>query len=444
MRRPWKKIIGVILSAATIAGGVAIWQTGIDENQLANIWIDSNGGTCTDNPNLVAYNDDAACGTFDAANDTADNGDIIYVKTGTAYAGETLSGTNGRTAMATIAAEPNTSRIQFSSDLTLGSIGGDGPDWLTIRGVQCGSDTTSFTNNVNLNIFDQSNDLVIDDWDCPSFDLFDSSRVTIKNSDWGPCSSLAGVRACLSRIAQANMTILASDVTIEDSVFHDIWCGAGDASACDLAHTDGLAVFGSNNLTLRRVKFYRNDITNIRFQDNTTTGRSNTNVLIENSWFQKPCAATTGTNCSGGLNANAIDIDNPSANFVLRFNSFADQSYFQCIGVGASCGTAAQPMISRGNIYSIQAGFCGQTNVQHFYNATNDWGGYTGGACVGSTGDVNGVFPTYVNSANSAAVDFHLSGAAGPADGLVTAGCIATDIDGQARSSTCDAGSDER
>jgi hypothetical protein len=434
-------LLGTSVGAGVIVSGTPV----VVGSDTANIWVDSNGGTCVDNASLTAYVDADACSTFDAANDTCDNGDIVYVKTASAYAGETLSGTNGRTSACTIEPEPDTADIQFSSDFTFGVSDGNGPDWLTIRHVQCGSDPTAFQNSVDLLVWANSNDLTFDDWDCPSFDFFGASRVLIENSDWGPCGSLTD--KCVPRIAMGSTSgvdVIPTDVTIEDSNIHDIWCGGGDASACAARHTDGLAVFGSDNLTLRRVKFWKNDITNIRFQNNTSTGTPNTDVLIENNWFGGPCTTTTPTNCTGGINANAFDIDNEAANFTLRFTSFQNQTRPQCSDLpsaGTDCGTAANPAVFLGNIYSVNASFCGYTQVTRSYNAENGWGAYGGPACSG-TGNVFGTFPDYVTP--TGIVDFHLD-AAGIADDLVASGCIATDIDLAARAgSNCDAGSDER
>jgi hypothetical protein len=60
---------GVLVVAGVLIGGGS-YVIG-DGGATANIWVDSNGGTCVDNASLTAYVDADACGTLDAANDIA-------------------------------------------------------------------------------------------------------------------------------------------------------------------------------------------------------------------------------------------------------------------------------------------------------------------------------------------------------------------------------------
>jgi hypothetical protein len=102
------------LLGTSVGGGITILAppSGAVDPGTANIWVDADGGTCADNASLVAYDTAVACATLDAANDVADNGDIVMVKGGT-RAPETLSGSNGRTGLATFT-EP------AGEDVTLG------------------------------------------------------------------------------------------------------------------------------------------------------------------------------------------------------------------------------------------------------------------------------------------------------------------------------------
>ncbi len=57
----------------------------------ANLWVDGNGGTCARQATAGAYVDTASCGTFDAAWDAAQSGDLIVVRAGS-YGAQNVSG----------------------------------------------------------------------------------------------------------------------------------------------------------------------------------------------------------------------------------------------------------------------------------------------------------------------------------------------------------------
>jgi hypothetical protein len=412
---------------------------------LANIWMDSDGGTCVDNASLVAYATATACGSLDAVNDICDNGDVAYVKTAVAYGGQSVSGDGGRTTSTdcVIAAEPSTGRMQFSGDIGIGSDGSrpNNPEHLTIRGVQCGADTTSYTNEVMLVMFDVD-DVLIDDWECTAIGGYGISDTTIDNSDLGPCSSSTTPdRSCLTQIAFGEGT--EANVTFEDTVIHDIWCGGGDAGECAANHTDGMEVTGANGFTLRRVKMYRNDITNVRFQ-NCCGNPAWTGIKIENSQFGRPCISDTGGICSVGLRNDSLNIDTSSPSSWIKGTSFTDEGSITCSG-GTGGGTGASPFLFVGNIISISGTQCGYANTTWTYNAMSAESGYGGGACSG-TGNVLGTHPAFVQGSDTSALfDLHLTGVAALADNIVDSGsCLATDYDVASRGSPCDAGADER
>lgn len=75
----------------SLAGGYAIYTSFAATPTMAHLWIDSSGGSCTRQASPVAYNDGAACSTFQAAWTVASSGDTIVVKAGS-YGGQTISG----------------------------------------------------------------------------------------------------------------------------------------------------------------------------------------------------------------------------------------------------------------------------------------------------------------------------------------------------------------
>lgn len=66
-------------------GGYFLLRSFAAEPLLANVWVDTNGGTCTRSATPVAYNDAAACGTLQAAADKVVNNscDVVAVRDGT-------------------------------------------------------------------------------------------------------------------------------------------------------------------------------------------------------------------------------------------------------------------------------------------------------------------------------------------------------------------------
>jgi hypothetical protein len=439
---------GAAVVVTTVVIGTTIVQPRLGDtppggDATANIWVDSTGGTCTDSASLVAYSDAAACATLDAANDTCEAGDLVYVKTGTTYGAQTISGNNGRTTATdcVIEAEPGTGRARSDGFFQIGADNTESsnPNHLTIRRIHCG-DTTSYTNASALSIRD-TDDLTIDDWACTTVDLLGATNTLVENSDFGKCgSNTSPFRLCVSRISMD--TGGECCVTVEDSSFHDMWCGTGNTSECAANHTDGMAIFGGDQITLRRVKFYRNDITNIRLQS-CCGNLALTNIVIEDSWFAAPCIdGASGSNCTGGFNGNAFDIDTGCANCIVRFNTFADQTAPQC--TSGDCGTSGNNTVFTANIYSIIPAFCSYGFSSFNYNATSERGS-SGTADCGT--DRYGTYPSLVNASNTAEPpNFHLTGSAGNADDFVDNSFCSgrTDIDLASRGNPCDAGSDER
>jgi hypothetical protein len=81
-------IFGIVFAAI---GGYIIYSSFAATPTVANVWVDTNGGSCTYSSTPVAYSDAAACGTFDAAWDKAAAGNTIVVKNGN-YSRQDING----------------------------------------------------------------------------------------------------------------------------------------------------------------------------------------------------------------------------------------------------------------------------------------------------------------------------------------------------------------
>jgi hypothetical protein len=99
---------------------------------LANIWVDTSGGSCIRSATPTAYSDSTACGSLDAANDICQGGDTVLVQGGS-YPRQTLNGNGvGRSASA---------RCNFDVPSGQSAVFGCGSttnlDGATIMGVSC-------------------------------------------------------------------------------------------------------------------------------------------------------------------------------------------------------------------------------------------------------------------------------------------------------------------
>ena len=149
----------------------------------ANLFVDTNGGSCTRSPSRVGYSDAAACGSIDAANDKCLNGDQALIRGGNyTGGGQSVSGSGGRTAMCRI--DVVTGERAMMKGLSIGGV-----RWLTLRGVEslemdCSnggiscSDNSFVPDNKRALYVSASEDVVIENVKYGGFGIGDSRRVT--------------------------------------------------------------------------------------------------------------------------------------------------------------------------------------------------------------------------------------------------------------------------
>lgn len=147
-------VLFAAVSAATAgAAGINVFigvATIPSSGPFANVWVDSNGGTCTRGPS-AAYVDAAACSTLDAAWDAASAGDTIRVKANVStYGAQTITGSKlsettiiGETTGSGVTLGTTTVSANFVTlqDMTVqaGATHGSG-------GVDVGADNITFNN----------------------------------------------------------------------------------------------------------------------------------------------------------------------------------------------------------------------------------------------------------------------------------------------------------
>lgn len=99
---------------------------------VANLWVDSTGGTCTRQSTAAAYVDAAACSSFNAAYQAATAGDQVYVKAG-AYSTQTLAVKASATIPNVVIQTTPSETVTFTSLVT------DGADYVTVKGPMSGN-----------------------------------------------------------------------------------------------------------------------------------------------------------------------------------------------------------------------------------------------------------------------------------------------------------------
>lgn len=155
--------VATIAAAAVMGvGGVVVSQGGNTEPtpssipaDLANLWVDSDGGTCARTAG-AEYASASACASLDAAQDAAQAGDTVRIKNAT-YGAQDITGSKGSTV--TYIGESKASVI-FTSTVNLETN-------VTLKDVTIASDSHSFwpinadsTSNVSIVNVDASGDYV--------------------------------------------------------------------------------------------------------------------------------------------------------------------------------------------------------------------------------------------------------------------------------------------
>jgi hypothetical protein len=94
-----KSLVGLLAGTCLVIGALIAFRDGEERamrkaapRAVAQLWIDKSGGTCRRSPEPRPYRDGAACSSFTAAYDAAEQGDTVMVKGGT-YRDAELGGT---------------------------------------------------------------------------------------------------------------------------------------------------------------------------------------------------------------------------------------------------------------------------------------------------------------------------------------------------------------
>ena len=196
---------------------IAIWASVALAQSTANLWIDSNGGTCTRSASPAAYVGAAACSSFTAAYNAALGGDTIYVKSAT-YGDQVVPTRSLGVSYVTISSTPgetvNTGAISVQSNYVI--INGFQVGNHTLDVAPAGSGSTCTEHNVIISNNVLAGTAARINAGC--------DNITIKGND------ISGTNQCVSGSEDAIQLIgfgdfgnyIPSNMTVQNNYIHDM------------------------------------------------------------------------------------------------------------------------------------------------------------------------------------------------------------------------------
>ena len=384
----------VSASTAACAGGGG--------GATANLWVDTNGGSCARQATPGTYVDAQACSSFAAAYTAAQCGDTVDVVAGS-YGAQTLSASKSCTPTTAVTFSAQGS-VTLTGALTANAsyltFSGSGFNFTKTYSVGQGASYVSFVNVSSPYAFVMG------------------SNVLIKGGQIGPNNTCnTGWEDGLQ--IWDNGSVSATFVTVDGVTFHDISDNGNECAGFPNAgvHVDCIQMLGASNITIENSTFYNCATSDVIGRPYTTPMHD---ILIQNNMMAG--VVTPGADINIG---NSADVCN---NVVVQYNT-ALGAYPSLI-----CGAGGSGNIARGNIF---AGYFAQTGFANSYNVTSA----TSPLGTGS----KKCTPAFTN-ASSTVADYHLSATDTCAKNAGDpANYPATDIDGNPRPAggAADAGADE-
>ena len=184
----------------------------------ANLWVDTDGGSCLRHASPVAYTSSEACGSFDAANDHCLAGDSVRIKGG-AYSSQGLTGSNGRADYCSMAEADG--ETVTSSGLDFG-----GAAWVSVQGVAVTGGTPSAPKTIGLGgsgTTVASHVRLIDVSAYPGRLFIKGSYLTVQGGEFGGYDDcLTGSENDGIQVSYVSGSPPSSQVTIDGIYLHDV------------------------------------------------------------------------------------------------------------------------------------------------------------------------------------------------------------------------------
>ncbi len=471
----------------------------------ANLFVDTDGGSCTYFATATAYSSSQACGDLNSAFQKAAPGNKIIVEGGK-YPYVTLAyrsslqnlspgcnpygewGTPSTSKCIEIVANGDVtfrgltnqaSSVWMHGNVTGGELGTGSVAAFKARSynlhitnsdlignppagadqdANCNCKSSNFQLARNVTTTDRSkrpDHVVFSGIDSDTASTYGASYVLLRNADVGPMwddtpnrGSSSGSGPDVPRIWNQGLAG-SPDHVVWDSVFvHEVnrtmWCDINNA-----CHPDGLYVTDGEGITLRNIGMSQVTGVGLFFEHFSSDTYGSHNVTIENSWFgclvnsYPDSPSTARTTCGGGVPFSIKNCGyNGCVNWLVRYNSW------YAISAAQTSYTNVRFVGNAGKQPSGSSALC--TAVSWTYNAfyTTSGGSNCGTTNVNTGSSSPGSLFVNVSPGQE---NFHLSGANGStaADNLVPSSTDAnlnSDFDGQTRpiGTKRDAGADER
>jgi hypothetical protein len=395
-------------------------------SNVANLWIDDNGGTCTRNSSPAAYVDAAACSSADpdTAYTAASCGDSVYMRpsSGTVLTipDWTANAATKTGCGANVTLEPADGfEVELADDITV-----NGPSYLTFRNMTTETPGTGGVEGSFCAAVTSSPSIleVINDEGASStgshevvFDNVDGARkfnivgwvedVTIRDSEFGPgCDAQPQIKK--PDPTNSPEADRPRGVLIDGTYHHDF------ARSDSGSHTECLQILNGDEIIIRKVKLFDCDGTGAL---GITPGSTIDGLTIENSWI----------GVGAGDPVHAVQFGQDVTDFVFRHNTLADDSFaFSDTEIGGP--------------YTFTGNYVEDLGCDADATYTDNVVG--GSLCSGD----NGVGSSAMQVEDLSGFNWHLSSGSNALGQVASCG-VSTDIDADPRpGSNCDAGADER
>lgn len=328
----------------------------------ANLWIDSDGGTCTRQSSPGAYSNAGACSSCQAAFNAGSGGDVVILKNGTYSADCDISGSPKASVISFFA---ETRELAIVRDLIIQV------DKVHVSGVISSGTGNSRRFLETHATLDNWTDVTIDGYR-GSHAFLEMSNVTVMNSEFGAAQGCEIIKAQNDQQYEDTVRLWSPDGLsavhgiFRNNIVHDYdapaeCAGTTSCPACSGAHTDCIQIFNTSSgpLTIDGNRFYNCPTSGIMISSFDPVS----NLIIQNN-------VMASLLYNGAINLISLNASNNTCSITVRNN------YLNMPGMSDSSSCTSGGFSVSGNVFA---------------QATSSFTGtYTGGFNVFSSGTTVG------------------------------------------------------